>query len=114
MIVNLSGYITKLNDKTFTVMGVPIDNWRALNESYWSDGVCRHVSKDKKKCTIRINDITEFIKNGTSVRPDDITGCYVKIATKIRKYNFTTLGGGQKHGWVITATKVTKTNAPLQ
>lgn len=112
MIISLSGYITELNDKTFILMGIPLSNWNPLNESYWSGGVCRHVSKDKKKCTIRINDATEFIKNGEKVRPADSVGCYVKVVVKLKKYNFTPAPGLQKQGWVITAVKATKTLIP--
>jgi hypothetical protein len=112
MTLSLTGYVTEAEDKMLTLMGVPETAWRSLHPSYWDAGVCRRVSKDKKKCIIRVTGKTLFIKKNTGMSPFDMIGCYVKVVAVPKKYEFMPLPGVTKKGWTLTAVKVSTCPIP--
>jgi hypothetical protein len=106
MQLHLTGYITDADNKLITLMGVPESAWACLHSSYWESDVCRRVSKNKKKCVIRVTDNTKFVKKNKIERPKDMVGCYVKVTAIPKKYEFITHPGVTKKGWTITALNV--------
>ena len=102
MSLSLFGYVTNVNDTTFTLTGVDRKKWDKLDASYWGVDVHRRVSKNKKTCVVRVNSKTLFSKNGKDCLCVDMNGCYVNVIAYAKKYAFVSEGAGV-HGWCIVA-----------
>ncbi len=106
----LYGYLTPADDTHFTLVGDHKHALDVLNANYWEPGVCRHVSRDKRECTIKTQLVTQYIKGGAScITFKDLDGCFVKAHVSIRKYKYCVNGKSIK-GWTIIASRIEQTS----
>ena len=111
--LGLSGYVILTDDSKLTLSGNNATSWAHLGASYWSVGICRHVSKDKRECAIKTTPETIYEKNGQECKRADVAGCYVGVNVRIKKYKFYPKGDKiPVEGWQIVAVTV-KQKSPL-
>lgn len=112
--LRLSGYVMFIDDSKLTLNGDNTTSWTHLGASYWSPGICRHVSKDKRECTIKTTPETIYEKNGQECKRADLAGCFANVNVRIKKYKFYPIGVSKvaTSGWQIIAVSV-KQKSPL-
>jgi hypothetical protein len=86
--LTLSGYVTIVDDSKILISGDNSVPFSHLTASYWSPGICRHVSKDRRECTIKTTPETVYERSGQECKRADIAGCYVGANVRVKKYKF--------------------------
>jgi hypothetical protein len=102
------------DDSHIVLAGDNSSAFSKLDESYWQPLVCRHVSKDKRECTIKTSSDTKYEKNGIECKREELAGCYAVVSADIRKYSFWSQQTSKKvAGWQIIAKSI-KQKSPVR
>ncbi len=113
--ITIVGYVSSVSNDCIVISGVDPNIWDRLPPKFFSPGIRRRVTYNKKTCTVKFGRSTKFVKKINEgvggakrcckVGAHDMKSCYCTVSAYINYYS---IPDGEKNieGWTIRARSV--------